>query len=206
MALKTFIKVSNISNLSDARYCAGMGVEMLGFAVEQDTEHYITPQAYQEMIGWLSGVEFVAEFTRSNLEQINEIIEQYPAHAFQTENEAVLEKILHNKQSQDIETLPIKILFRAQDLLLLQKVAEKYASVVSFFILAEVQNYEIGMIEPLAQKYPILLEGFSNLAEVEKFLQKTAVKGFVLQGSKEIAPGLKDFDNLAEILEGLEIE
>ena len=35
MALKTFVKVGNISNLSDARYCAGMGAlaekpELLG--------------------------------------------------------------------------------------------------------------------------------------------------------------------------------
>jgi phosphoribosylanthranilate isomerase len=206
MALKTFIKVSNISNLSDARYCAGMGVEMLGFAVEQDAEHYITPQAYQEMIGWLSGVEFVAEFTNAHLEDMNEILEQYPSHALQTENEAVLAKLLQNKQAQEVDSLPIKILFRTQDLLTLQKAAEKYASVVSFFILTEAPKYLPETIESLAQKYPILLEGVSNLVEVEEFLQKTAVKGFVLQGSKEIAPGLKDFDELAEVLEGLEIE
>ena len=29
MPLKTFVKVGNITNLSDARYCAGMGVDML---------------------------------------------------------------------------------------------------------------------------------------------------------------------------------
>jgi phosphoribosylanthranilate isomerase len=35
MPLKTFVKVGCITNLSDARYCAGMGVDMLGFrAVE----------------------------------------------------------------------------------------------------------------------------------------------------------------------------
>ena len=33
--LKTLIKVSNINNLSDARYCAGMGVEMLGFSMDE---------------------------------------------------------------------------------------------------------------------------------------------------------------------------
>ncbi|MFN3316989.1 MAG: hypothetical protein ACK40K_09275 [Raineya sp.] len=206
MALKTFIKVSNISNLSDARYCAGMGVEMLGFAVEQDAEHYVMPQAYQEMIGWLSGVEFVAEFTHSNLEQINEILEQYPAHAFQTENEAVLEKILHNKQSQDIETLPIKILFRTPKIDILRKVAEKYASIVNFFILADANQHHIQEIKSLTDKYAILLEHINDLTDAELLLQNTNIKGFVLSGSKEIAPGLKDFDNLAVFLEGLETE
>jgi len=206
MALKTFVKVSNISNLSDARYCAGMGVEMLGFAVEESSENYVSPLAYQEMIGWISGVEFVAEFTNAGLAEINEILEQYPTHALQTENEAVLEKLLKNKQSQEIDSLPIKILFRANNIQKIQQIAQKYASVVSFFVLAEAKNCIREKIEVLAANHPVLLEGLSNFQEVETFLQNTAIKGLVLQGTKEIAPGLKDFDELAEILEGLEIE
>lgn len=34
MALKTFVKISGVNNLSDARYCAGMGVNQLGFNIE----------------------------------------------------------------------------------------------------------------------------------------------------------------------------
>ncbi|GAB4123153.1 MAG: hypothetical protein OHK0045_12850 [Raineya sp.] len=206
MALKTFIKVSNISNLSDARYCAGMGVEMLGFAVEPNSDNYIPPQAYQEMIGWLSGVEFVAEFGKATLEEINKVLEKYPAHALQTENQEVLSKLLQNKQTQKIDALPIKILFKSNQIKILQQVAEKYADVVNFFILAEAEKYSMQEIKLLAEKYPTLLEGISKLPLVESFLQNTNVKGFVLQGSKEIAPGLKDFDELAEILEGLEVE
>lgn len=206
MALKTFVKVSNISNLSDARYCAGMGAEMLGFAVEQDAENYIEPQAYSEMIAWLSGVEFVAEFTKSNLQEINHILEKYPTHAIQTENEEVLAKLLENVQKQEIDTLPIKILFRTENLETLELLAEKYASIVAFFILPNATSYTIEQIEPLTKKYNILLENLGSLSEVETFLQNTQAKGLVLQGTKEIAPGLKDFDDLAEILEGLEIE
>ena len=33
--LKTQVKVSSITNLSDARYCAGMGVDLLGFPIQE---------------------------------------------------------------------------------------------------------------------------------------------------------------------------
>ena len=66
MALKTFVKISAINNLSDARYCAGMGVDMLGFALEPTNPDSISPEKYTEIIGWLSGVKFVGEFEQSN--------------------------------------------------------------------------------------------------------------------------------------------
>lgn len=206
MALKTFVKVSNISNLSDARYCAGMGVEMLGFSVEKQSKNYVDPQSYQEMIGWLSGVEFVAEFTDSSLQEINDTLSYYPVHAIQTENQEVLAQLLANKMEQEIAKLPIKVLFRTTQIDTLKEVADKYASVVDFFILADANKYQTQVIKALTDKYAILLENIEDLAIVELLLQQTRVRGFVLQGTQEIAPGLKDFDNLAEILEGLEIE
>ena len=61
MALKTLVKVGNISNLSDARYCAGMGVDMLGFRVISGQEHYVSPELFKEIRGWFSGPSVVAE-------------------------------------------------------------------------------------------------------------------------------------------------
>src|SRR5688572_33445133 len=61
MPLKTFVKVGCITNLSDARYCAGMGVDMLGFRVVEGQEDYIKPSQFQEIRGWISGPSVVAE-------------------------------------------------------------------------------------------------------------------------------------------------
>ena len=41
MSLQTFVKVGEITNLSDARYCAGMGVDLLGFNVVENTPGYV---------------------------------------------------------------------------------------------------------------------------------------------------------------------
>ena len=61
-----------------------------------------------------------------------------------------------------------------------------------------------GSIQHLAQQTPVLL-GFGFGADtIDAVLEKTQVKGISLQGSDEIKPGLKDFDELADILEVLE--
>src|SRR5262245_4914546 len=61
MPLKTIVKVGNITNLSDARYCSGMGVEMLGFQAIESRPNHITPKLFQEIRRWIPGPKVVAE-------------------------------------------------------------------------------------------------------------------------------------------------
>ncbi len=35
MSLNTFVYIRDVDNLSDARYCAGMGVDMIGFRLDR---------------------------------------------------------------------------------------------------------------------------------------------------------------------------
>ena len=54
--LKTTVFVRKINNLSDARYCAGMGVTYLLFDLDKISEDEAT-----EISGWLEGIEIVNE-------------------------------------------------------------------------------------------------------------------------------------------------
>lgn len=56
MSLKTKVKVGNITNLSDARYCAGMGVDWLGFPIES-----VNPKTFAEITSWVTGPQFMIE-------------------------------------------------------------------------------------------------------------------------------------------------
>ena len=57
MALKTFVKISSVNNLSDARYCAGMGVDIIGFDLHEGSDHYVSPSKFKEIERWISGVK-----------------------------------------------------------------------------------------------------------------------------------------------------
>ena len=59
------VYVSRITNLSDARYCAGMGAELLGYVIDPSHPDYVSPENYQQMVGWISGPARVLEIVSS---------------------------------------------------------------------------------------------------------------------------------------------
>ena len=63
--LKTFVIVGEISNLSDARYCAGMGVDVLGFNINPVEETCVAPETLNEISGWVAGVAIHGRYIRS---------------------------------------------------------------------------------------------------------------------------------------------
>ena len=86
MALKTLVKIGGITNLSDARYCAGMGVDMLGFHVIQGQPNYISPESFQQIRGWITGPLIVAEIAGlQNPEDLQLILENYKPDMLQME-------------------------------------------------------------------------------------------------------------------------
>ncbi|HEY0656099.1 MAG TPA: hypothetical protein VGD65_23350, partial [Chryseosolibacter sp.] len=84
MPLKTLVKVGNISNLSDARYCSGMGVEMLGFRVIEGQQNFVSPKLFQEIRGWVTGPKIVAEiYGLTSPDQLPSILENYAPDYFE---------------------------------------------------------------------------------------------------------------------------
>src|SRR5690606_31205998 len=77
MALKTFVKISEVNNLSDARYCAGMGVNLIGFSLDPTNPKAVTPEQFSEITGWISGVKLVGEFYESSPLVIKELLGAY---------------------------------------------------------------------------------------------------------------------------------
>jgi phosphoribosylanthranilate isomerase len=59
--LKTKVKISQITNLTDARYFAAMGVDYLGFTIHPDSEAFVSPPQLKEMVEWVEGPEIVLE-------------------------------------------------------------------------------------------------------------------------------------------------
>jgi phosphoribosylanthranilate isomerase len=56
------IKLSNITNLSDARYAAAVGIDYIGFCFDTNDANYIPPVKAKEIFEWTSGTIVVAEF------------------------------------------------------------------------------------------------------------------------------------------------
>lgn len=184
MPLKTLVKVGSITNLSDARYCAGMGVDLLGFRVIEGQVNYLPPEQFQEIRGWVAGPQVVAEvFGLKNQNELNAILEDYrPDYLEMGVGEVSL-----------FHALPLPFILCLKEDDPIQGLRLKPA-----FILFNELNLN-------SYDGPLLLEVHSG-EDVQRVLNDPRIHGIALNGSSEIRPGLKDYNALAEILEQLEMD
>jgi len=205
MSLNTFVKVSQVNNLSDARYCAGMGVDLMGFDIDPESTNYIDAGRFAEIAEWISGVEFVGEFKTDNAEIIQETASKYPIHFIQFE---------HPELADTLKTTNLGLILKI-DSPLVENISE-LSSIINFAAdkadyilidgLSEFNNFEIkDFISEMSSKANILIGGDLEKGNIHEVITNLAVKGINLKGGNEIKPGLKDFDELADILEQLEI-
>ncbi len=208
--LSTIVKISNVTNLSDARYCAGMGVEMLGFSLDPDGQNYVSPARFSEIKGWLAGVSLVGETDLTDLALIREVVKDYDIDMLQVGSPEILPLLAAE--------LEMKMLLRVNtDLLLpgdLSSLITRYAGNVAYFVLES----DTGGAEPgaeltaemrtLTQIYPVLygLERDQQAAGVAELIETWGLKGIAIRGGEEIRPGYKDFGAMMDILEALEVD
>ncbi len=190
MALKTVVKVGEITNLTDARYCAGMEVDYLGFPLDGDKE--ISFEEFTAITQWVEGVIIVGEFTSSDLDAIQEKIEKYELKAVQVEDPALVNQLEGYMVFLKVES--------TEDLAALDSATPDF--LVYHSNKDEITDVETQKIEAITSTKVLLGSGI-NEANCEDFIHHLA--GIHLKGSEEIRPGYKDFDQLADILEKLEI-
>lgn len=190
--MKTKVKAGNITNLSDARYCAGMGVDWLGFPADT-----IDPKTFAEITGWVTGPQFVLELSAG---AIPESIAEYAVDIIQVNYQHVQKSILFNHQL--IVALPltdwnrakaelIKNKDRIQHILLLNLTGNKTEDLN---IMTEIATHTDVLISLEACPY--------SLHEILDF----PITGINIAGNSELKPGLKDYTELADVLEHLESE
>lgn len=193
MALRTFVKVNGVNNLSDARYCAGMSVDQLGFNLEPEHENYTDAKAFKEISDWLSGVAYVAEI-ESEKTDIKAAISGYDVQAIQIEHE--------NQLDAATET-GLAVIFKVDSFSNGQYIWNLFQDKLDY-VLVDFTGSNIDALE--IQEYPVVVQGQIDDANVDSLLENLKPKGIALVGGNEIRPGFKDFDALADILEALEID
>lgn len=200
MSLQTIVKISNVTNLSDARYCAGMGVEMLGFSLDT-----FPVEKFNEIKNWIAGVKIVGETNSTDLAHITQLVQSYQLDYLQVSSQNLIDGVL-------LLGLPVIIcldFFELSESEILA-IAEQYKQQVAYFLLensdefAHLENETLDALNRLAINYRILL-GFglkeSNIREV---LNEVPLAGIALMGEAELRPGYKDFGEMMNILEAIE--
>lgn len=191
MALKTLVMVGNISNLSDARYCAGMGVDLLGFAAIEGQPGYIPLKLYQDIRGWVAGPSVVLElYGLKSGDSLSQLLEDYRPDFLEVGTAEL--KLLPDSLQQSI----IVRITSADDLSRIQE-----RSGVQYVLINE---DSLDIIQAASKIFPVILSLRSSSGL--SLLDTLPIKGIALSGSQEIRPGFKDYGDLAEVLEQLEVD
>lgn len=181
--LRTKVKVSKVTNLSEARYCAGMGVDFLSFPVSS-----VDPKTYQEITGWVAGPLFGIEID-------SDPYGQYTADFVEVPFESI-DKIPEGKKA--FVHLPVNEWFEKKSKLIQNK--EKITAI-------ELNIHSIDnakkIVEEASNEFDVFLKHHHSF-DIDAIL-KLPITGISLEGSSEVKAGLKEYP-LSEVLEKLEVE
>lgn len=205
MGLRTSVIVNGINNLSDARYCAGMGVDVISFNLKLDDKTRMSSETLKEIVGWVSGVKLGGEFERAKPDIINQYADEFGLDYIQLDtpylideieeiNRPVIQKVFINKDTVESELL---------------EMMELYEPFVDSFLIYSsdfdsIDETNTKFLKNLAKRFQIYLGFGVHRHNITTILKEIKPAGIGLRGGHEIKPGLKDFDELQEIFEEIE--
>jgi phosphoribosylanthranilate isomerase len=205
MALQTFVKINNITNLSDARYCSGMYANLLGFSLDSSSEKYVNPSLFGEITGWLSGVELTGEFSFEFHPDILEILKEYPAITWIEYDRLEELKSLAGGNYSLIYKMSLEAVKHIEP----EVAREIDESGIIFHVFSKddvLSEDDLEVVKKLASSCKVILGTGITPENVLHLINSCGLFGISLAGGDEIKPGLRDFDLMADILEKLEVE
>lgn len=212
--LKTKIKASSITNLTDARYFAAWEVEWLGFNLESGNESFISPRTAKTIQEWVDGVKTVGEFGLPTEKEVRSALEFLDLDSIQLGMFADLSLV---QSLADLTIFKEVVIDKETTPAFLENHLESFAPFCNYFLFnfdkngvswADLVAYFPNLkdcVENLGLKFPTLLSISANPNDLDEILENINIVGLNLKGGAEEKVGFKSFDDLDEIFEALEI-
>ncbi|NNF35060.1 MAG: hypothetical protein HKN68_13180 [Saprospiraceae bacterium] len=177
--LKAKIKISQITNLTDARYFAAWGVDYLGFDINPDSDHFTSPAIVAEISEWVEGPVMILE-SSSTPEEI--LLNDYKNAL----NEVIVESPVQENNRLTSFTDPGS--------------GNRYAI---FHSDQAWSALSLAAMDSLVKSYDhVLLDIPFSTHEVDMILD-SGIAGFVVRGGDEEKVGFKSYDDMDELFEFL---
>ncbi|MBO2030752.1 hypothetical protein J4D99_05055 [Siccationidurans ginsengisoli] len=206
MSLALPVLVRGINNLSDARYCAGMGAQGLIFTLDANLPGAVDAGTARELASWVAGVDIIGEFGHVAGPEINRLVEECGLTG-------VLLR-LDNTRTSLPQGLAVPALIEVPPVLITDQ--HYYTAAIADLTAAFPQGFAFFTMMPpgdaveqaywssLARLAPLWLVGPATGAEARQLAEAVHPAGLILAGGDEIKPGLRDFTELEAVFEALE--
>lgn len=202
-------------NLTDARYFAAWEAEWLGFDFNTGSEEHLPVQNVIAIKEWVDGVKIVGEFGATHsAADIKAAIELVGLDAVQ------LGMLTDISTALELKKVAIIKEFVIQDDTTEEDIAEHLSdfaactetflldfskSNVTWEVLQKGESITLDFLKELCQEFQIIIGLDFSGEMVDEFLETVFPYGIHVKGGLEEKVGFKDFDELDEIFETLEI-
>ena len=213
--LKTKVKASAITNLTDARYFAAWEAEWLGFNFDAGSEEHIPIQNMIAIKVWVDGVKIVGEFgATQSADDILAAIALVGLDAVQ------LGMLVETSTAMALNGVSIIKEFVVQNDTTEEDIAEhfsNFAACTETFLLdfsksnftwealQDSEQISVDFIKELCQEFQIIIGIDFSGDMIDDFLENIIPLGIHVKGGEEEKVGFKSFDVLDEVFENLEI-
>ncbi len=179
--LKAKIKISQITNLTDARYFAAWDVDYLGFDIHPDSEFFVSPAILKEIVEWVEGPEIVLEFDGKPEKIWLQDYEKAIGH-FLLETPEDLDLGISTRTMRDENEGLVGVVARPRE---------------------NWEDFDISVIQALVDReIPVYLDIHFTKEQLEDIVQEEHI-GLVLRGGEEEKVGVKSYDDLDDIFDRL---
>ena len=190
--------IRGINNLSDARYCAGMGADKLTFILDPSLPGHLDVKTVKELAGWIAGVELIGEFDQLSSYEINAL-----------STACSLDAILLRRPRSAAELAeiapPVYVELPSESAVLAQSLPDSLLGLVvelPEFAPAEL----VASLHAISNRWPLWLGPGLHPSRARDLVSQFQLAGLVFPSGDEVKPGLRDFDQLEAVFEALEIE
>ena len=190
--------IRGINNLSDARYCAGMGADKLTFILDPTLPGHLDTKTVKELAGWIAGVKLIGEFDRLSAADINAI-------AADCALDAVLLRSPRTADELAQIAPPVYVELAADNAAVAQSLPGSLLGLV-VELPASVSAETVTELGKLASQRPLWLGPGLLPDRARDLASQLPLAGLVFQSGDEVKPGLRDFDQLEAVFEALETE
>lgn len=212
--LKTQVKASSITNLTDARYFAAWEVKWLGFNLDTHDDNYIQPVVMKAIKEWVDGVEVVGEFGMQSAEEILaaanllelDVVQVGPFVELSTvellSDLTVIKEIIIETTTAEIEIATV-----IQDFapFCQYMIIDFEKNGITYQDLKDGTSISLDFLSAICKKNEIILSIDCPSEELNELLENIQPAGLRVKGGEEEQVGMKSYDELDDFFEAIEI-
>ncbi len=214
--LRTNVKASAITNLTDARYFAAWDVEWMGFVLDPASGLYVSPQTVQAIREWIDGPGIVGEFNLQTAPEMQTAIELLNLDAIQAGMFTSAETL--TELQSPLPVIKEIVVDRYSDEAFLLEQLDEFAHLAAYFLLNFEKNglswqqlkaestLPLDALRSICRQHAVYLGIDLDAGSLNEILNELQPRGLSLQGGEEEKTGYKSFDEIDDIFEALEAE